>query len=137
MESYSSPDKPEYLPGHKVYVVDGGPQIQNEAQSTLLPLPDITLQTKTPSLKSTEVLYKIIDCIPVPRWKEMIRLLGVSDNNIERCMQENRHYKEAQYEMLSYWVHGAGSSQVARETLFNVLREMHLGGCVEKIQEFL
>lgn len=130
--------KLDSLPGHAVYIVeDAGLQQQNKAQNSTLPLPDITLQTKTPCLNRPEVLYRIIECIPVGSWREFVRRLGVSNHVIETSEQDYRHYKEAQYEMLSFWVRNDGSSGATMNSLFRVLREMNLGGCVEKIEEGL
>lgn len=137
MDKSTAKCKLESLPGHAVYIVeDAELQQQNKAQNSTLPLPDITLQTKTPSLNRPEVLYRIIKCIPVGSWREFIRRLGVSNHVIETSEQDYRHYKEAQYAMLSSWVHDS-SSGATMNSLFRVLREMNLGGCVEKIEEGL
>lgn len=88
-------------------------------------------------LLGPEVLYKIIECIPVVSWSEFIRRLGVSNYVIATSEHDNRHYKEAQYAMLSSWVHNDGSRGATMDSLFRVLREMNLGGCVEKIEEGL
>ncbi|XP_040291527.1 tumor necrosis factor receptor superfamily member 1A [Bufo bufo] len=138
MKSSSSTGKLDSLPGHAGYFVEeSGLQQQNNAQNSGLPLPDITLQTQTPSLNTTQVLYKIIECVPVGRWREFIRRLGVSNHVIETSEQDNRHFKDAQYAMLSFWVENEGTSAAARDSLFKVLREMNLGGVVEKIEESL
>lgn len=130
--------KLESLPGHVVYVEEPALlQHPNKAQNSTLPLPDITLQTKTPCLHRPEVLYKIIECIPVGNWREFIRRLGVNNHVIETSEHDYRHYKEAQFEMLSFWAHNYGSSAASMDSLFRVLREMNLGGCVEKIEEGL
>ncbi|KAM3912719.1 tumor necrosis factor receptor superfamily member 1A isoform 2-T2 [Leptodactylus fuscus] len=141
MESSMSPGKLDTLPGHMghtVYIVEDVTTQQNRAQNSPLPLPDIMLQTNTPSLNSTEVLYKIIECIPVERWKEFIRRLGVIEHVIDTCIHDNKHYyKEAQYAMLSFWVDNGVSSGHVKDSLFKVLREMNLGGCVERIEDYL
>ncbi|XP_056386706.1 tumor necrosis factor receptor superfamily member 1A [Hyla sarda] len=137
MDSSSSTCKSEYLPGQPLIIVeDSGPH-QNTALNSSLPLPDITLQTKMPSLNRPEVLYKIIECVPVGSWKELIRRLGVSDQVIDQAEYDYRRYKDAQYAMLSFWVCNEGSAGATRDSLFRVLREMNLGGCVEKIEEIL
>ncbi|XP_075699098.1 tumor necrosis factor receptor superfamily member 1A [Rhinoderma darwinii] len=137
MESSGSTCKLDPLPGHSIYVAEELVLQQNKARNSTLPLPDITLQTQTPCLNCPEVLYKIIKCIPVGSWREFIRRLGVTDHVIETSEHDYRHYKEAQYAMLSVWVNNAGSSGATRNSLFQVLREMNLGGCVERIEESL
>ncbi|XP_069836030.1 tumor necrosis factor receptor superfamily member 1A [Dendropsophus ebraccatus] len=129
--------KSDFLPGKAIYVVEESELHQNTALNSSLPLPDITLQTKTPCLNRPEVLYKIIECVPVGSWRELIRRLGVSDQVIDQSEYDYRRYKEAQYAMLSYWVSHEGSSGTARDSLFRVLRDMNLGGCAEKIEESL
>ncbi|XP_073541000.1 tumor necrosis factor receptor superfamily member 1A [Phyllobates terribilis] len=124
-----------YLPGHIVSVEEEAPRQQNEAQNSTLPLPDITLQTTTPCLHSPEVLYKIIEFIPYGRWREFIRRLGVNNHVIETSEQDYRHCKDAQYAMLSFWVQNVGSSGESKDSMFKVLREMNLGGCIERIEE--
>ncbi|CAN2391386.1 Tumor necrosis factor receptor superfamily member [Pristimantis euphronides] len=138
IDSSKTPFKLDSLPGNTVCVVeDPVLQQQNAAQNVTLPLPDITLQTQATFLNSPEILYKVIECIPVGRWTELIRRLGVSNHVIDTSEHDYRPYKEAQYAMLSHWVHNAGSSGAARDMLFRVLREMNLGGCIEKIEESL
>lgn len=134
MEISTSTAKLDYLPGHTVCVIED-PELPQ--QNTALPLPDITLQTTTPCLSSPEFLYKVIECIPVSRWREFVRRLGVNNNVIESSEHDYRPYKDAQYAMLSFWVHNAGSSGATMDTLFKVLREMNLGGCIERIEESL
>lgn len=136
MDKSAAQCKLDSLPGHAVYIAEDA-VLQNKAQNSTLPLPDITLQTKTPCLYRPEVLYKIIECIPVVSWSEFIRRLGVSNYVIATSEHDNRHYKEAQYAMLSFWVHNDGSRGATMDSLFRVLREMNLGGCVEKIEEGL
>ncbi|KAF7238090.1 Tumor necrosis factor receptor superfamily member 1A [Varanus komodoensis] len=82
------------------------------------------------------VLYIVADHVPVSRWKEFVRRLGLNENTIERISMEQRHIREAQYEMLGQWrlqaAHGATVEHIS-----NVLNEMELSGCSEAIQEVL
>ncbi|XP_077114355.1 tumor necrosis factor receptor superfamily member 1A [Ranitomeya variabilis] len=135
METTTPVNKSNYLPGHIISVEEEAPQQLNEAQNSTLPLPDITLQTTTPCLYSPEVLYKIIELIPFGRWKEFIRRLGVTNHVIETSEQDYRHCKDAQYAMLSFWVQNVGSSRESKDSMFKVLREMNLGGCIERIEQ--
>ncbi|KAM4033544.1 tumor necrosis factor receptor superfamily member 1A [Anomaloglossus baeobatrachus] len=128
-------NKSNYLPGHTISVEEDAPQQQNEALNSTLPLPDITLQTTTPCLYSPENLYKIIEFIPYGRWREFVRRLGVSNHVIDTSEQDYRHCKDAQYAMLSFWVQNVGSSRESKDSMFKVLREMNLGGCIERIEE--
>ncbi|XP_029436250.1 tumor necrosis factor receptor superfamily member 1A [Rhinatrema bivittatum] len=84
------------------------------------------------------VLYAVVDNVPPSRWKEFMRRLGLSDYDIERIeIQNDRRYREAQYEMLLAWRQRTGQTGSTLETISRVLREMDLSGCSENIQESL
>ncbi|XP_062984905.1 tumor necrosis factor receptor superfamily member 1A-like [Elgaria multicarinata webbii] len=82
------------------------------------------------------VLYTVVDHVPLSRWKEFVRRLGLSENAIERINMEQRHMREAQYEMLRQWRLQAGHGATV-ERISNVLNQMELSGCSEAIQEVL
>lgn len=82
-------------------------------------------------------MYAIIDNIPLRRWGEFVRRLGLSDHIIETSEKDHRHYSEAQYAMLQVWLTRDGCPTTKRDQLFNVLREINLGGCIDKIEEYL
>ncbi|XP_060619375.2 tumor necrosis factor receptor superfamily member 1A-like [Anolis sagrei] len=82
------------------------------------------------------VLYTIADHVPMSRWREFMRYLGLDDNTMERISIEQRHVREAQYEMLRQWKQQAGHG-ASVEHISNVLNQMNLSGCSEAIQEAL
>lgn len=106
-------------------------------QNGSLPLPDITNVPSPPCLNTPKVMYAIIDNIPLRRWGEFVRRLGLSDHIIETSEKDHRHYSEAQYAMLQVWLTRDGCPTTKRDQLFNVLREINLGGCIDKIEEYL
>ncbi|XP_075071966.1 tumor necrosis factor receptor superfamily member 1A [Mixophyes fleayi] len=125
------------LPGYTPCAVDNPNVVQQIMLQSATTLPDVTLQTSALRLQSPEILYTIIECIPIGRWKEFVRRLGLNNYIIETSEQDNKHYKDAQYAMLSVWINRTGSSGAKRDLLFEVLRDMDLGGCVERIEECL
>ncbi|KAM5140689.1 tumor necrosis factor receptor superfamily member 1A isoform 1-T1 [Mantella aurantiaca] len=126
------------LPGYtkdNPYIVH---QLSRQSTDETLPLPDITKGTAPPCLSSPKVLYAIIESIPISRWREFVRRLGLSNYVIEASEQDYRlHFRDAQYAMLHAWVTQEGCPTAKRDQLYNVLREINLGGCIEKIEERL
>ncbi|OCT71448.1 tumor necrosis factor receptor superfamily member 1A [Xenopus laevis] len=102
-----------------------------------LPLPDVTQETRLQCFQDPVELYSLVDSIPMPRWKEFARRLGLSDNDIDRSERDNRRYRDAQYDMLLTWKDRVGFSGATRDAVCKVLREMELATCIEKIQEYL
>uniref|UniRef100_A0A8D0DFM7 Death domain-containing protein n=1 Tax=Salvator merianae TaxID=96440 RepID=A0A8D0DFM7_SALMN len=79
-------------------------------------------------------LYVIIDAVPVRRWKEFVRGLGLRDGEIELVELEHTLFREQQYEMLKRWSHQQGASLA---TVLAVLEDMQLGGCAQQLSEQL
>lgn len=119
----------------KVFIVGNSPQ--SLLLNGSLPLPDITNVPSPPSLNTPKVIYAIIDSIPLRRWGEFVRRLGLSDHIIETSEKDHRHFSDAQYAMLQVWLMRDGCSTTKRDQLFNVLRDINLGGCIDKIEEHL
>ncbi|XP_042307618.1 tumor necrosis factor receptor superfamily member 1A-like [Sceloporus undulatus] len=113
-------------------------EVQQSSQtSPTVPLPDCVKsagETQVPD--RPEVLYTIVDHVPLSRWKEFMRYLGLSENTIDIITIEQRHMREAQYEMLRHWRLQAGHG-ASVERISNVLNQMNLSGCSEAIQEVL
>ncbi|XP_053305974.1 tumor necrosis factor receptor superfamily member 1A [Spea bombifrons] len=110
-----------------------GIDVANNCQA--LPLPDITTEPRAQQFQKPEDLYTLIDIIPVSRWREFVRRLGLSDNDIEKSEEENRRFREAQYDMLITWRNRAGPSGATKDEVSRVLKDMELGGCLERFLE--
>ncbi|XP_030043291.1 tumor necrosis factor receptor superfamily member 1A [Microcaecilia unicolor] len=135
-----------YLPGHPVSQLESNEMEKaasesekhlTSAQNTKLPdcINDVV---KAQIPEKPWVLYAVVDNVPPSRWKEFMRRLGLSDYDIERIeMQNDRRYREAQYEMLLAWRERTNQAGSTVEAISRVLREMELSGCSEKIQESL
>lgn len=72
--------------------------------------------------------------VPVRRWKEFVRALGLRDTEIESVELEHAQLREQQYEMLKRYYQQQGGTL---DTLFAVLEDMHLGGCAQELREQL
>ncbi|NXR13408.1 TNR1A factor, partial [Semnornis frantzii] len=100
-------------------------------------LPDcISPARKTQLPDSPAILYTVVDHVPLSRWKELVRRLGLSDYDLERIEAEHRHLRDAQYEMLRLWQLRMGHAATV-EHISCVLNQMELSGCSEAIQEAL
>ncbi|NXG47661.1 TNR1A factor, partial [Psilopogon haemacephalus] len=100
-------------------------------------LPDcISPARKTQLPDNPAILYAVVDHVPLSRWKELVRRLGLSDYDLERIEVEHRHLRDAQYEMLRLWQLRMGHAATV-EYISCMLNQMELSGCSEAIQEAL
>ncbi|KAG5271723.1 hypothetical protein AALO_G00183320 [Alosa alosa] len=109
-------------------------QVPNETQTAL---PDCVPQ----EINTSKFIYSILEEVPVARVTELVRLLGVKDQDIERARRDNPlSCKDAHYDMLKRW---ADSGTRRRTTtlpwplllqLLATLRDMGLGGCAESLE---
>ncbi|KAK2844740.1 hypothetical protein Q5P01_011399 [Channa striata] len=109
-------------------------------QDSILNLPDcVPLEIKIP-----ELIYTVLDLVPVLQVKQLVRTLGVKDTEIEQAEMDHRSCKEAHYQMLRVWVEresraGVGGRggmlhQPLLDKLLDELRNMHLGRAAEELE---
>ncbi|KAI3361136.1 hypothetical protein L3Q82_013339 [Scortum barcoo] len=100
-------------------------------------LPDcVPLEIKIPDL-----IYTVLDQVPVPQVKQLVRSLGVRDIEIEHAELDHRSCQEAHYQMLRVWAERgshAGRGGILHwpllQDLLDKLREMHLGWAAEELE---
>ncbi|CAH7420136.1 tumor necrosis factor receptor superfamily member 1A [Phodopus roborovskii] len=91
-----------------------------------------------PDTADPATLYAVVDGVPPSRWKEFMRLLGLSEHEMERLeLQNGRYVREAQYSMLEAWRRRTPRHEATLEVLGQVLCNMNLKGCLENIYETL
>ncbi|CAK6966217.1 tumor necrosis factor receptor superfamily member 1A [Scomber scombrus] len=100
-------------------------------------LPDcVPLEIKIPDL-----IYMVLDLVPVLQVKQLVRSLGVTDTEIERAEMDHRICKESHYQMLRVWAEQgsrAGRGGMLHRPLLlellDKLRTMHLGQAAEELE---
>ncbi|XP_071324678.1 tumor necrosis factor receptor superfamily member 1A isoform X2 [Trachinotus anak] len=103
-------------------------------------LPDcVPLEIKIPDL-----IYTVLDLVPVLQMKQLVRTLGVKDTEIEQAEMDHRSCREAHYQMLRVWAKrgshagGGGRGEVLQRSLMqdllDKLRKMNLGWAVEELE---
>ncbi|XP_026568976.1 tumor necrosis factor receptor superfamily member 1A-like [Pseudonaja textilis] len=121
----------------KEEMILGTMQVLPLSQAQGQELPDcIKSARETRISDSPVVLYAVMDAVPVLRWKEFMRYLGLSENTIDRIFFDHRHARDAQYETLKEW-RLLANHDATMERISQVLSKMDLSGCIEEIQEAL
>ncbi|XP_078108766.1 tumor necrosis factor receptor superfamily member 1A isoform X3 [Sander vitreus] len=103
-------------------------------------LPDcVPLEVKIPDL-----IYTVLDLVPVLQVKQLVRSLGVKDTEIEQAELDHRSCREAHYQMLRVWAErgsrtgGGGRGRMLHspllQELLEELRKMHLGRAAEELE---
>lgn len=83
----------------------------------------------------------VLDLVPVPQVKQLVRSLGVTDVEIERVEIDHRSCKEAHYQMLRVWAEQgspAGRGGMLHRPLLleclDKLRMMHMEKAAEELE---
>lgn len=89
----------------------------------------------------SELIYAVLDLVPVLQVKQLVRCLGVTDTEIEQAEMDYRSCREAHYQMLRVWALRSGGGErggMLHRPLFNELleklRNMHLGKAAEELE---
>lgn len=91
-------------------------------------------------IKIHEFFYFVLDEVPIGRFKELVRHLGVSEQNIDRAEQDHRNCKDAHYQMLKVWSDsgsGGGNNVLPWQRiqmLVDTLKDMYLVNCADNIE---
>ncbi|KAI5106222.1 tumor necrosis factor receptor superfamily member 1A precursor, partial [Silurus meridionalis] len=117
-------------------------QIKEDESKLLAVLPETMLPDCIPKeIKIHEFIYFLLDIVPVNRFKELVRRLNVSEQDIDRAERDNRAFADAQYQMLMVWFESGtrvGKSILPHRLLQECLERLHdmnLSACAESIQE--
>uniref|UniRef100_A0A674PES6 Tumor necrosis factor receptor superfamily, member 1a n=1 Tax=Takifugu rubripes TaxID=31033 RepID=A0A674PES6_TAKRU len=91
-------------------------------------------------IKLSELIYTVLDLVPVLQVKQLVRSLGVRDTEIEQAELDYRPCREAHYQMLRAWAErGSGAGALLHppllHDLLNELRKMHLGQAAEELEK--
>lgn len=88
-----------------------------------------------------DLIYMVLDLVPVLQVKQLVRSLGVTDTEIERAEMDHRTCKESHYQMLRVWAEQgsrAGRGGMLHRPLLldllDKLRTMHLGQAAEELE---
>ncbi|KAG1940035.1 tumor necrosis factor receptor superfamily member 1A [Pimephales promelas] len=91
-------------------------------------------------IKIHEFFYFVLDEVPIGRFKELARRLGVSEQNIDRAEQDHRNCKDAHYQMLKVWSDsgsGGGNNVLPYHRIqmfIDTLKDMYLASCADNIE---
>ncbi|TKS82232.1 Pleckstrin -like proteiny domain-containing family G member 6 [Collichthys lucidus] len=125
---------PQVEPSNTI-IVEAVPINHPSEQEQLSNLPDcVPLEIKIPDL-----IYTVLDLVPVLRMKQLVRSLGVTDSEIEQAELDYRPCREAHYQMLKIWTErgsraGGMLHRPLLQELLNELRKMHLGRAAEELE---
>ncbi|KAG7475862.1 hypothetical protein JOB18_038667 [Solea senegalensis] len=93
-------------------------------------------------IKIADLIYTVLDLVPVLQVKQLVRLLGVKDTEIEQAQLDYRSCREAHYQMLRVWAErgsrGGGRGGMLYmpllQELLDKLKMMLLGGVAEELE---
>lgn len=115
-----------------------GSDIQKTIVLTLISSPQSPLLL----LSVSDLIYTVLDLVPVLQVKQLVRCLGVTDTEIEQAELDYRSCREARYQMLRVWAergsHAGGRGGMLHrpllQELLDELRKMHLGRAAEELE---
>uniref|UniRef100_A0A3Q1J8E2 Tumor necrosis factor receptor superfamily member 1A n=1 Tax=Anabas testudineus TaxID=64144 RepID=A0A3Q1J8E2_ANATE len=91
-----------------------------------------------------DLIYTVLDLVPVQQVKQLVRTLGVKDIEIEQAEMDHRSCREAHYQMLRVWAErGSHAGRGGRgrmlhcpllKELLEQLRKLHLGRAAEELE---
>ncbi|XP_036930907.1 tumor necrosis factor receptor superfamily member 1A isoform X2 [Acanthopagrus latus] len=90
-------------------------------------------------IKIPELIYTVLDLVPVLQVKQLVRSLGVRDTEIEQAELDHRSCREAHYQMLRVWAErGSRAGGMLHwpllHDMLDELRKMHLGQAAEELE---
>ncbi|XP_027626451.1 tumor necrosis factor receptor superfamily member 25 isoform X2 [Tupaia chinensis] len=114
------------------------PQTQETPYSPAMcswePMPSRALGSLTAVLQPGPQLYDVVDAVPVRRWKEFVRTLGLREAEIEAVEVEISRFRDQQYEMLKRW---RQQQPAGLGAVYAALERMGLDGCAEDLRSRL
>ncbi|XP_073340963.1 tumor necrosis factor receptor superfamily member 1A isoform X2 [Pagrus major] len=89
-------------------------------------------------IKIPELIYTVLDLVPVLQVKQLVRSLGVRDTEIEQAELDHHSCREAHYQMLRVWAErGSRAGGMLHwpllQDMLDELRKMHLGHAAEEL----
>lgn len=112
-----------------------GSDIQKNIVLTLISSP----QHCSPLSSVPDLIYMVLDLVPVLQVKQLVRSLGVKDTEIEQVELDYRSCREAHYQMLRVWAEkGSRAGGMLHwpllQELLDELRKMHLEQAAEELE---
>lgn len=122
-------------------------ELSNNNSVTAVPLSLVSEQEQPCSLpdcvpleiKIPDLIYMVLDLVPVLRVKQLVRSLGVKDTEIEQAELDHRSCREAHYQMLRVWAERGTQPcgmlhRPLLQELLDELQKMHLGRAAEELE---
>lgn len=140
-----SPKPSSAAPEDQTFIITVPPEKINESvpfanqpcePEQLRKLPDCVPR----EIKIHEFFYFVLDEVPIGRFKELARRLGVSEQNIDRAEQDHRNSKDAHYQILKVWSDsgsGGGNNVLPYHRIqmfIETLNDMYLVNCADNIE---
>uniref|UniRef100_A0A8D3C0T3 Tumor necrosis factor receptor superfamily, member 1a n=1 Tax=Scophthalmus maximus TaxID=52904 RepID=A0A8D3C0T3_SCOMX len=95
-------------------------------------------------IKLADLIYSVLDLVPVLQVKQLVRTLGVKDTEIDQAELDHKSCREAHYKMLRLWAERGSRAGGGRpggmlhwpllQELLDKMRNMGLGGVAEELE---